>query len=65
MALIVVVVGRAPSLGARGDASVALVNAERIDAPPRHPGDRGMSRLEAQKLLVAVLFLLENKSSAR
>jgi hypothetical protein len=63
--LIGVVVVRAPSLGARDNASATLVQTGRIDATPRYHDDRRMSHLEGRELLVAVLFVLENKSSSR
>jgi len=65
MALIGVVVVRAPSLGARDDASATLVETGLIDATPRYLDAHRRSRLERQKLVVAVLFLFESKSSLR
>jgi hypothetical protein len=65
MVLIGVMVVRAPSLGARDNASATLVETGRIDATPRYQDAHRMSRLERQKLLVAVLFLLESKPSSR
>jgi hypothetical protein len=65
MVLIGVVVVRAPSLGARYNASATLVETGRIDATPRYQDAHRMSHLERQKLVVAVLFLLESKSSTR
>jgi hypothetical protein len=60
-----VVMGRAPSLGARDDASATLVTAGPIDVSPRYHDEHRMSHLEGEKLLVTVLFLLQNKSSSR
>jgi hypothetical protein len=65
MVLIGAVVGVAPSLGAGDDTQATLVETGRIDATPRYQDAHRMSRLERQKLLVAVLFLLESKSSSR
>jgi hypothetical protein len=65
MVLIGAVVSVAPSLGAGDDTQATLVETGRIDAGPRYQDAHRTSRLERQKLLVAVLFLLENKSSSR
>jgi hypothetical protein len=65
MALIGVVVGRAPSQGARDDASATVVTRGRINAAPQYHDESRLSHIESRELLVAVLFLLESKSSSR